>query len=91
MEKAKTFYESVKSYITIDTTNDNTILVNEYTNENIVFSGFRDKELEEFIKRSGGKVSKSVTRKTTLLLVKSDKQTEKHIKAKEYGIEIKKI
>lgn len=91
MENAKTFYESVKSYIIPDNVNDNTTLVNEYTNENVVFSGFRDKELEEFIKKSGGKVSKTVTRKTTLLLVKSDKQTDKYSKAKEYGIEIKQI
>ena len=91
MEKAKTFYESVKSYIIPDNVNDDTTLVNEYTNENIVFSGFRDKELEEFIKKSGGKVSKSVTRKTTLLLVKSDNQTDKYKKAMEYEIKIKQL
>lgn len=90
MESAKTFYESIKSYITIDIGNT-TRLENEYTNENVVFSGFRDKELEDFIKRSGGKVSKSVTRKTTLLLLKSDKQTDKYNKAKEYDIEIRKV
>lgn len=92
MEIAKTFYDSIKSYITTDVTNnDTTTLVNEYTNENVVFSGFRDKELEEFILKSGGKVSKTITRKTTLLLVKSDKQTDKYNKAKEYEIEIRKI
>lgn len=92
MENAKTFYDSIKSYITTDVTNnDTTTLVNEYTNENVVFSGFRDKELEEFILKSGGKVSKTITRKTTLLLVKSDKQTDKYNKAKEYEIEIRKI
>ena len=90
MESAKTFYDSIKSYITIDIGNDTT-LVNEYTNENVVFSGFRDTELEDFIKKSGGKVSKTITRKTTLLLVKSDKQTDKYNKALEYEIKIKQI
>ena len=89
MENAKTFYDSIKSHITIDI--NNTTLVNEYTNENVVFSGFRDKQLEDFIKKSGGTLSNSVSRKTTLLLVKSDKQTDKYNKAKEYGIEIKQI
>lgn len=92
MENAKTFYDSIKSYITTNVSNkDTTTLINEYTNENVVFSGFRDKELEDFILKSGGKVSKSITRKTTLLLVNSDNQTDKYNKAKEYEIEIRKI
>lgn len=92
METAKTFYDSIKSYIRTDVINKNTTtLINEYTNENVVFSGFRDKDLEDFIKRSGGKVSNSITRKTTLLLVKSDKQTDKYNKAIEYEIKIKQI
>jgi len=90
MENAKIFYESMKSYIMNDNDN-NEKLINEYTNENIVFSGFRDKNLEDLIKKSGGTVCKTVNRKTTLLLVKSHKQTDKYTKAIEYGIKIHQV
>lgn len=38
---------------------------------NIVFSGFRDKELETKIKNQGGEVENTVTRKTNLVVVKN--------------------
>lgn len=54
----------------------------------IVFTGFRSKELEEFIEDNGGKISSSVSKKTSLLLyVKSDKLGSKYEKAKNLGIE----
>ena len=56
----------------------------------IVFSGFRDKDLEEKIIEAGGKVSTAVSSKTTLMLVKThDASSSKVVKAKELGIPIK--
>ena len=92
INNARSFYQTMKPYIDVKKeVNDTPIVHKEYIGQNIVFSGFRDKELEKIIKSNGGTVSKSVTRKTTLLLVKSDNQTDKYTKAKEYGIEIKQI
>lgn len=56
--------------------------------EIIVFSGFRDKELEERILSRGGEIGNSVTSKTNLLIVKDDKETSKTKKAKELKIKI---
>ena len=58
------------------------------SNEIVVFSGFRDKELKEKIISQGGEVSDSLTKKTTLLIVKDDKETTKTKKAKELGVKI---
>ena len=92
IDNAISFYQTMKPYIDVKKeVNDTQIVHKEYMGQNVVFSGFRDKELEKIIKSNGGTVSKSVTRKTTLLLVKSDNQTDKYTKAKEYGIEIKQI
>lgn len=66
---------------------------NMYKNEVIVFSGFRDDELKESIESNGGKVATSVTKKTTKLYTKLNKDGEitessKIKKAKELNIEI---
>ena len=58
------------------------------TGEVVVFSGFRDKELKEKIISDGGEVSETLTKKTTLLVVKDDKETTKTKKAKELGVKI---
>ena len=57
--------------------------------ENIVFSGFRDKELEKKMEKKGHIISKDITKKITLLVVKDlDSSTSKTEKAKSYGIRI---
>ena len=58
------------------------------TGEIVVFSGFRDKELEEKIRSRGGEVGGNITSKTTLLIVKDDKETSKTKKAKELNIKV---
>lgn len=58
-------------------------------NMNIVFTGFRDKELEKEIVKCGGRVLTSVSSKTTHLVVKDkDGMSEKILKAKKQGVEI---
>lgn len=57
--------------------------------EKICFSGFRDKLLEDFIAECSGKVVSSVSKNTTILLVKSlEDNSSKISKAKELGIKI---
>ena len=59
------------------------------SSENIVFSGFRDKDLEKKAERLGHQISKDITKKVTLLVVKDlDSSTSKTEKAKSYGIKI---
>ena len=64
----------------------------KWNGKTIVFSGFRDETLEKEIKKNGGNVSGSVSKKTDIVLVKnSEKETTKTKKAKELGILIEKI
>ena len=55
----------------------------------VVFSGFRDKELEEKIENEGGKVVGTISKNTTYLIVKDSNETSSKItKAKELNIKI---
>lgn len=62
------------------------------TGKTVVFTGVRDKALEqEFLKR-GWDVADSVTKKVTLVLYKNgDKKTASHEKAEKYGIKCVEI
>lgn len=62
---------------------------NKYIDQIIVMSGFRDSNLQKLIEENGGKVTTSVSSKTTLLIVKNkNEQSEKIQKAKQLGIPI---
>lgn len=55
----------------------------------VVFSGFRNKELEEKIKEKGGEIITGISKKITHLVVRDKtEKTTKIEKAKEYGIPI---
>lgn len=57
-----------------------------------VFSGIRDKDVEDFIEANGGKVSSSVSKNTSIVVVKSsDIETTKTAKAKTLSIPIMSI
>lgn len=60
--------------------------------KHVVFSGVRDKDLEAFIESNGGSVGSSVSKKTSLVLVKAledaDGASSKVKKAKELGVPI---
>ena len=59
----------------------------KYKDMNIVFTGFRNKNWEDFIKHEGGKLSSSVSKNTNLLVYEdSATNTEKFIKAKSLGV-----
>ena len=54
----------------------------------IVFTGIRDKDLEEEIHKRGGKVTTNISSKTSALIVKNkaDKPSGKQQKAQKLGI-----
>lgn len=58
----------------------------------VVFSGFRDKELEQKVKDLGGEILSGVSKKTTHLVVKDKNEaTTKITKAKDLGVPIVEI
>lgn len=56
----------------------------------IVFTGFRDNELEKCIKKNGGKISGSVSKNTDMLVYKdgADTSSSKFLKASELGTKL---
>lgn len=83
------FYNSISKYITIEETKK---CKGTMTDKIIVFTGFRDKELEKKIEEQGGKIGTTITKNTDYLVVKDndaiDNPTIKVSKAKELGISI---
>jgi NAD-dependent DNA ligase len=61
-----------------------------FKDQHIAFTGFRDKELENFIIDNGGKVTTSVSKNTAILVCKDDADTStvKFQKAESLGIKI---
>lgn len=55
----------------------------------VVFTGFRDKDLEASVAAAGGEVAASITKKTTLVVAKDpNEDSTKLKKARELGIEV---
>ena len=87
------FYDSVKEYITIETVkNSITKALGVFTDKTIVFTGFRDKDLQSKIEIQGGKISSSISKNTDYLIVKDksvlESPTDKIIKAISLDINI---
>jgi len=64
---------------------------NLFVNQVVIFSGFRSKNIEDYIKSQGGRIVTSISSKTTLLIYKKSKTGEKSGKveeAEEKGIKI---
>ena len=62
-----------------------------YSGKTIVFSGFRDSGLKERIESQGGKVSESVSKNTSFLIIKDvnpDNMKGKAKKANDLGVKI---
>lgn len=82
------FYDSIKKYITVK---EKTIKSNgKYKNKKIVMSGFRDKEMTEYIEKEGGIISNTVSKNTDILIIKdaSVMNTSKVLKAQDLGVTI---
>ena len=54
----------------------------------IVFTGFRDKKMEERIVSLGGKIGSSISKKTSFVIVKEEGLTNKEIKARTMNIPV---
>jgi len=59
-----------------------------FKDEVIVFTGFRDDKLKEYIEDNGGRISTTVSKNTTLLITKGDSSSSKYKKAQELQITI---
>ena len=57
----------------------------------IVLSGFRDKELKEYLENEGATITNTISKNTDLLIIKDKnvKETSKVKKAKELDVSIK--
>lgn len=93
----KTFYTNISKIMDISrfedevSESDNSDEENKiFSDKSIVFTGFRDKELEKNIIKMGGKVSGSVSGKTFIVIYAdgADKSTGKLKKASESGVKI---
>ena len=64
-----------------------------FCKKTIVFTGTRDKTLEIFIENSGGKVSTSVSKKTSIVVHSDnpDSSNAKYVKAKELNVKLMSI
>jgi DNA ligase (NAD+) len=102
LEEAKVFLDFIKSFYKEETEepeHDNEISFtsisssidkdNKLLNLSVVFSGIRDKKLEEDILKHGGSVKTSVTGNTDILVVKDKEENSSKIKkARELGKKI---
>ena len=83
------FYDSIKKYITLEQI---TKSIGKFTDKVVVFTGFRDKDLQSQIEKQGGKIGSSISKNTDFLIIVDqsvlDKQTDKITKAQELNIKI---
>lgn len=84
---AKMFIKKISPYVTFKKTIEKSKQLDGHI---YVFTGFRDKELEERIKNMGGDIKNTISGKTTGLIIKDDseKSSSKYEKAIEKGITI---
>ena len=84
------FYNIIKKYIKLKSTD--IIQTGKFTNKIIIFSGFRDKDLEIRLEKQGAKIVTTMSKNINYLIIKHknllDKPTDKIIKAKQYNINI---
>jgi len=83
------FIEFLKTIPMIRISTPDKISDNKLKDIKVVFSGFRDKELEDLIENHGGKVVGTISKNTNYLIVKDLNETSSKItKAKELNIKI---
>jgi NAD-dependent DNA ligase len=87
LDNAKKFLKSIDKYVSYEASND--IDSNIFEGKSILFSGFRNKELENDIILNGGKIVTSISKNTSYLIVKNkEENSSKILKAKELRIPI---
>lgn len=92
IQQFKDFYNSINEIIDIShimkvNKKKKNVTDNKFENMSIVFTGFRNKEWEDVINNSGGKVTTSVSSNTSIVVFKdSDEESSKVTKAKKLKI-----
>ena len=87
IQSFKDFIKSIEEYISIEKKDE--IQTTLLSGNKYVFSGFRDKSLEEYIVKNGGSISTSISSKTTYLVVLDKEASSSKIdKAKELGVKL---
>jgi DNA ligase (NAD+) len=82
------FYNQIKNYLNLREIKVKS--KGKFSNMKIVLSGFRDKELSEYIENEGGVITNTISKNTSLLIIKDSSvmNTSKVSKAKDLGIKI---
>ena len=94
LEKAIFFVDNMKKYYTIrerETKINDNLSSLVLKDKKIVFTGFRDKELEQQLNKHGGKLTTSISKNTFILVVKEigmDKKSSKYTKALKEGVTV---
>ena len=91
--EAKQFIVDMRQFATFKETSAPQSLCSDLQNMKIVLSGFRDKKLEEDIVARGGKVTTTVSKQTSILVVASVdvEPSGKAAKAKELDVQIVQV
>jgi NAD-dependent DNA ligase len=80
--KSNNIYESKKESKSI-------LSLEKFKDKTIVFTGFRDKEIEEELEQIGSKITNSISKNTNMLIAADpEEKSNKIVKAKELKIEI---
>lgn len=86
LDKAQKFIKNIEPYITFENKKNKTGKLKGLT---VLFSGFRNEDLEKEITDNGGKISTSVSKNLNILIVKDKTSASSKIeKAKKLNIEI---
>ena len=89
LPKASAFLKSVSPFVSFTKKEKKVTWVSNLTDTKILFSGFRDSALEKNITDRGGKMVTSISKNTSMLVVKDKSESSsKIIKARELGIDI---
>lgn len=84
------FFDQIKHFVTLldDSSNSNGVL----QNEKVVFTGFRDKQLQSQVEQAGGSVMSSVSGKTTIVVASDPNSSSSKLeKARNNGAKIVSI
>jgi len=87
LPKFKKFLEDLKKVINMPYLKNKIKNNNKFKDQKIVFTGFRDNNLQEFIENNGGSVTNNVS-KNTNIVVYSNTEGNKYKKAKELNIRL---
>ena len=81
------FYKNIKPFITIK--KKEKVAKNRFKDMKIVFTGFRDNNLQETVEMEGGSITTAVSKKTTFVVANDPNETTGKVKkAKDLGVKI---